>query len=635
VPIHILKGSLVLEIIFRLAPSIPMPSAEAALGQSASSRRLAGINWTILTGTQWFAPVVIALAAFVLYGRTLGFDFVSDDIKQVIENPFVRNPHLWRRIFTTPVWAFQGRAVQTNFYRPLQIFCYWLLDRLAGPQPFAFHLLNLAIYSASAVLLFYIGVRLFGSRLPAFLGALLWAVHPLHVEAAAWVAALPDLGFGFFYLLAFLVFLRTEQGEYSAVRGYALTAIAFFPALFFKEAAVSFPLILVAFWIFRPTGGLATSLKQRVLGLAFTGLALGVVAGIRILTLGHLLGGRGTGGFDLSVLTSAAGLLGENAKIFFFPFRLSMYRTFAPTGNLRDPWTMIALLMVLSAVAFRRRFPRIAFLIIWWFVALLPCLDIHQLSLPFVADRFSYIPSMGLCLALSALAADKAEAELSNSRNLRLGTAFAVIVAGFWAFQTSCALPMWQSDQSLTRYSMKLYPNNAGLHLVAGWKLEYVYGDLAGADREFHEVLELNRSSARPVKSVAYEALLSLGQDCERRGQIPEALQYFNQAIQLIPNFSEAYQTLGSFYFPRRDYPRAAAYFEKAVKLNPLDPSTHFYLGMCWLRMGLYRQAADQLRAARHIDPAMRGAYLEEAEALSQAGDEQAAARVRRLLPKP
>ncbi|HUY12571.1 MAG TPA: CDC27 family protein [Terriglobia bacterium] len=603
--------------------------------QSTSSRRFfPGVSLTAITQARWLAPALLALAAFSLYGRALGFDFVSDDGEQVIENPYVRNPHLWTQIFTTSVWSFKGKAVQTNFYRPLQIFCYWLLDRVAGPQPVAFHLFNLVLYVAGSVLVFYIGIRLFGSRLPAFLAALLWIAHPLHVEVAVWISALPDLGFGFFYLLAFLIFLRTEERSHHLARGYGLTALAFAPALFFKESAVSFPLVLVAFWFFKPVAMTTRSWKHRALALGFCGLSIGAAAAIRIAALGHLLGGHGAGGIDLGVLTSALGLLGENAKIFFFPVRLSMFRTFTPTGSLLAPWTLIAVIMVGGAMLIRHRFPLISFLVGWWLIALIPCLDIRQLSIPYVADRFSYVPSVGLCLAISGLAIGTGGLHLFKSRRVPWGMVLLSLVAGAWAVETRRVLPAWQSNQTLTKYSMKLYPDNAALHLVEGWKLAYRSGDLAAADREYREAIKLNRASTHPVKPTTYEALIGLGQDSERSGDNEQASRFFQQAIQLIPNFSEAYQALGSFYFPRRDYSRAASYFEKAVKMNPMDPSTRFYLGTCWLKMGLYQQAAEQLRAARIIDPTLRAAYLEEAEALEDAGDAKSAEQARKLLSR-
>ena len=628
-----LEGPVAGPTSMRLAPGSPMRSAEGTLQPSASNHRyFSGEDLTAITQARWLAPVLLALTAFCLYGRTLGFDFVSDDGEQVLQNPYVRNPHLWTRIFTTSVWSFKGKAVQANFYRPLQILCYWFLDRLAGPQPLAFHLLNLVFYSASAVLVFYIGIRLLGRRLPAFLAALLWIAHPLHVEAVAWVAALPDLGFGFFYLLAFLLFLRTEETSQHRARGYGLTALAFFPSLFFKEAAVSFPLILVACWFFKPVETRAGSWKNRALALAFCGVAMGVTAAIRIAALGHLLGGHGRIGFN--VLSSALGLLGENAKIFFFPVRLSMFRTFTPTASLHAPWTWIALLLVAVAILSRSRIPLIAFLVSWWLITLLPCLDIHQLSIPYVADRFSYIPSVGLCLAIAGLATGYANFDVFKLRCGRLGIGLVLLVAAVWALETTRVLPAWQSDQTLTRYSMNLYPDNAALHLVEGWKLAYRFGDLTGADHEYREAIELNRASSRPVNPTSYEALIGLGQDSERSGNNEKAIRHFQQAIHVIPNFSEAYQALGAIYFPRRDYTLAASYFEKAVSLDPMNSSLHFYLGTCWLKKGFYTQAAEQLRAARLIDPTLRAAYTEEAEALKDAGDTKSAAQVRNLLSK-
>lgn len=327
-------------------------------------------------------------------------------------------------------------------------------------------------------------------------------------------------------------------------------------------------------------------------------------------------------------------MLGENAKIFFLPIRLSMFRTFTPTGSLHAAWTWIAIALIASALLFRRRLPLIAFLVSWWFIALIPCLDIRQLSVPYVADRFSYIPSVGLCLAFSSLAIGKANLDSFNSRRVRLGMVLVTFVVAAWVMQTRRVLPAWQSDQTLTKYSMKLYPDNAALHLVKGWKLAYRFGDLTAADREYRRAIELNQASSHPVKPTTYEALIGLGQDSVRRGNNEEATRYYQQAIRLIPNFSEAYQALGSLYFPRRDYSEAASYFVKAANLNPMDSSTRFYLGTCWLKMGLYKQAAEQLHAARVIDPTLRGAYLEEAEALKDGGDTQSAIQTLKLLPK-
>src|SRR5579863_497887 len=150
------------------------------------------------------AAAVLVLVTFAAYGGSLANTFVYDDEYQVLQNPFVVNPHLWRRIFTGSVWSFRG-AIGDNFYRPLQIFSYWLLYRVAGPDPAAFHLAQLLLYCVTVWLVYRLGAKLLRSELAAFAGALLWALHPLHVEAVAWIGGWPEVGFGLFYVLGFLL----------------------------------------------------------------------------------------------------------------------------------------------------------------------------------------------------------------------------------------------------------------------------------------------------------------------------------------------------------------------------------------------------------------------------------------------
>jgi hypothetical protein len=159
------------------------------------------------------AGAVLFLITYVVYCGTLSNLFVHDDIPQVLENPFLRNARDWTRIFTGSVWSFRGPAQHDNMYRPLQFAVYWLLYRIKGPNPVVFHLALLLIYAAAVWLVFRLACELLPNSLVAFAAALLWALHPLHVETVAWVSALPDLGVGFFCLLAFLVFVRAERRQ--------------------------------------------------------------------------------------------------------------------------------------------------------------------------------------------------------------------------------------------------------------------------------------------------------------------------------------------------------------------------------------------------------------------------------------
>src|SRR6266568_6512323 len=154
-------------------------------------------RWSVyLERYPYASGALLALVTGGIFAGILANGFVYDDEKQLLENPFVRNPHLWPRIFTGSVWSFLGAAAEANFYRPLHIFSYWLIYRLAGLDPAGYHAFQWLLYMATTLLVFELGRQMLASELAAFAGALLWALHPLHVEAVAWIAAVPEVGCG-------------------------------------------------------------------------------------------------------------------------------------------------------------------------------------------------------------------------------------------------------------------------------------------------------------------------------------------------------------------------------------------------------------------------------------------------------
>ncbi len=572
------------------------------------------------------------LLIFLVFQGTLSNGFVYDDGKQILENPFVTNPHLWRRIFTGSVWSFMGGATGANFYRPLHIFSYWLLYLLAGPDPAVFHFFQLVIYAATTVVVFEIGRELFANQLAAFVGAVLWALHPLHVEAVAWIAAWPDVGGGALYLLAFLLFLRAEKTEPRSVARHFAPALAFFLALFFKEMALSLPLLILVYWFFFPV---SKGWRGRALCAAPYVLAAAAYAGIRVVALGRFSQTVHFWKVSPQVIGAATGLLGQHTKLFFWPAGLSVYRTFELGASLRSPWPWLTLLALLAACGLRRRAPAFAFLLVWWAVTLLPCLDVRQLSFPLLAERFSYLPSVGLCLAMAFAGLVWLPELAPGVRAAGLALPVLALVGGLWLVEDLRALPNWRDNDALLDHSLRVSPDAALVHVAQGLQLQYRKGDLAGAAREFETALRLNRLSLVPVATVTYDSYIGLGDVANLEGRTDVALDYFEKAVGVLPGQSLAYDALGSFYFPRRDYARAAGYFTQAVGANPQDLGARFYLGTCWMKLGKPRQAAEQFHAAREVDPTYTQAFEAEARALEAAGDPAGATRARELGRRP
>jgi len=577
------------------------------------------------------AAWVLVFILVIVFQGTLANGFVYDDERQLVDNPFLRNAHLWRKIFSGSVWSFLGGQSQGNFYRPLHIFSYWLVYRLVGVDAAAYHLMQLVFYAGAAVLVFRLGSGLLESEAAGFAGALLWALQPLHVEPVAWIAGTPDVGCGFFYLLGFWLFWRAEHAPTRRAGRHVLAALAYFPALFYKEMALSFPVLLLAYWLYLPSPDAWWKKGARWLLYVVPVVAY---LGIRIETMGHFSEARHVWRIEPRVVGAAIGLLGQHAKQFFWPVHLNVFRTFDLHASLLSLWPWLALLVLLSTLWLRKRAPALAFAIVWWLVTLLPVMDIRQLSFPLIAERFSYLPSVGLCLAIAYLAVVWLPRLFPRWDAAPAAAAVVLLLGCFWAYQDVRAIPNWRDNQVLWSYSLRVAPDSGLVHVNHALVLQFVHGDLAGATREFQTALRLNRASFQPLANVAYDSNIGLGQIANLQGRTQEAVEYFQKAIRIASQNSEAFDFLGSIYFPRQDYAKAAEYFQRAVEINPYDFSARFYLGTCRLKLGQPREAAEQFRAAREVDPSYSQAYEAEARALEALGDAAAAARVRSQKPK-
>src|SRR5437667_296827 len=187
----------------------------------------------------WAAPAAVALLAFV---HTLPYKFVFDDEGQILRNPWIRDWSNLKTIFATDVWRFSDPAGVTNYYRPLHMLLYMLGYHVFGLEPRGYHALSILLHSLSTVLVTSIGLRLTGDRRVAVLGGLLFALHPVHAESVAWVAAVPDLLCAAFFFSALRAHLAgAEQGLRRAA-----APLCFLGALLSKEMAFAFP--AVAAW---------------------------------------------------------------------------------------------------------------------------------------------------------------------------------------------------------------------------------------------------------------------------------------------------------------------------------------------------------------------------------------------------
>ncbi len=577
----------------------------------------------------WTATV-LCLITFAAYAPALGNGFAFDDEQVIIQNPIVADPHAWWQALSTPAWAYMGVATWSRYYRPLQIFSYWLLWRLDGPNPGAYHLFQVLLYVATVWLAYRVARELLDSEVAAFAGATLWALHPLHVEAVAWAASLTDVGAGFFFFLALLIFLLAERERHAWDWRHVAAALAVGLSLLFKEMALTFPLLILAYWFFLGKEG---GWPKRLIRLAPYVAAVGVYLVARILVLGHFSAGTNFWHVTPSLMGSALALLGAHLRLFVWPVDLSPLRTFDWSTELLTIWPWAALLLLGVAWVLRRRQPILAFLVFFWAITLLPCLDYRQLCAPYAADRYAYLPTVGLCLAVGWLGTASLAKVAPGRRSFEAATAAVAVVAILWTAGTEAAIPRWRNTQSLIEYSLRKYPDSPLPHIYRATDLQFRRGDLEGAKREFKTVLRLNSESRLQLFPVICQADLGLGRIAYLEGRLDDMFRYFNEVLSLCPDGGDSiavHDAIGALWFVRGEYSKAAESFRQAVRWGPADVSGHFYLGTCEMKLGHYREAANEFRTVTTIDPTLRPAFMALAQALDRTGDTAGAEQVRR-----
>src|SRR3972149_10838390 len=137
----------------------------------------------------WVSLLLLASVSFLVYANTLGHEFVYDDDVQILRNQWIRSPEHIPKYFTGDVWSFRNPGEpKSNYYRPVQLLAYLGLYQVAGLNPFAYHLVNVLLHVACTWLVFLVARRLLQEQGLSLAAALLFATHPIHTEAVAWVA---------------------------------------------------------------------------------------------------------------------------------------------------------------------------------------------------------------------------------------------------------------------------------------------------------------------------------------------------------------------------------------------------------------------------------------------------------------
>jgi protein O-mannosyl-transferase len=527
---------------------------------------------------------VLILVTLLCYGNILANSFVYDDDQQILQNPYIRSWHFLPEIFTTTVWSFVGQAGATNYYRPLMTLSFLILWKLFGPIPFGFHLFSIVVHAGVVILVFYVGRKVFQDWRVAWVGALLFALHPIHTEAVDWIAALPDLESAFLFLTAFGIFVAFERPGW---KHWLAQGLLFALAVLAKEPALMLVAVAIAFEHAVRSDREISPLRQKLLRYAPLCIVGAAYLLLRIALFGKLAPVLQHPKISWAQsLYSAFALLAGYARYLLWPSPLSAFHVFHASDSLAQPAVLtglaLAIVGVTGALLLRRVSPAAAFALLWMGITIAPVLNARWMAANVFTERYLYLPSVGFCWFIGWCCIrlwDSNAARVPVRRTARVAVVlFISAVAALGATSIILRNRDWQSDLSLYTRTLKTDPD-----------ADIIRSNLAG--------VYFDRSD-----------YVHAGQEWER-------------SLAGKPDNVITMNALGILYTVQQRYPEAEAMLRRAIAAKPLWADPHYNYGIL-----LHKTGRDTASLEEHLtsvdmaplNPEARRWYAEELAAVGK-----------------
>ena len=586
--------------------------------------------------------LVIATVGVYLPVRHYGFVDMDDDVF-VTENPHIRGGLTWQSVR----WAFTAGLTHndpnTDYWRPLSLLSHAVDIELFGLRPAGHHLMNVGIHAAAAVALFLVlqsmtGLRRTEASPPGAgeasatqaaapwrcaLAAALFALHPLRVESVAWVTERKDVLSGLFFMLTLGAYTRYVRHPFSMPR-YLAVFFLFALALMSKSMVVTLPfvLLLLDYWPLGRTrwaepAAVGRGVPPRRASLAelfrekLPLFALAVASSV-VTFLGQPVGGgMNLAGVPLGIRTANA-LLSYAAYIgkMFWPTGLAVWYPLHP-GLSAAAVTAAAIGLVGVTTAVIRGARRRPWLVtgwLWYLGMLVPVIGVFQGSGEAMADRFMYLPSIGLTMMLCWSVPSRA----MERRIVKVITCVAAgAVLAVCAALSRVQIEYWKDSETLFRHALDVTRDNWHAHDNLALALKKA-GRMQEAVDHYEDALRI-----RPDEPGAHNGL---GNALLQVGKNQEAIGHYEQALRLRPDYAEAHGNLGLALMQAGRIPEAIEHLERAVRLKPNVAEAHYNLGLALRLAGKIREANGHFEQAVQLKPEYAEAHNSLGLALMQAG---------------
>ena len=575
----------------------------------------------------------LAVVTFGIYAQVIGHRFiVLDDISYVEENPAVNRGVTLGGL----AWAFT--TFREGNWHPLTWIAHMIDSQIFGTFAGGHLLVNALIHTANTLLLFWLLLRTTHARWSSALVAALFALHPLHVESVAWASERKDTLSTFFGLLSLIAY--TRYAEAPSIRRYAWTAVTLALGLLAKPMLVTWPflMLLLDYW---PLGRFAAVIPSEVeaatqppqaarpgfqsrrttskltprgpstsLGMTIKKLIIEkiplfvlVAASAVVTSIAQSRAGAVRTFTEVPVALRLWNALVSYAKYLlraFWPNDLAVFYPW-PKGGI-PAWQVIgAAVLLIGITAFcvfeRKIRPYLIVGWLWFLGTLVPVIGLVQVGGQTMADRYFYIPSIGLFIAIVFGLADIAE-----RRRIApwVGAAMANVVVVVLATLTNAQIHRWTNSFTLFKHTLTVAPRNFAIEGDLGYALQRS-GQLDEAAAHFEKAIQIQPNDQM--------SQLYMGIARFHQGRVPEAIEHAQVAIHLQPDSAKAHNLLGMALAKQNRNEAALDEVRRAAELDPKDAEIRNNLGLTLARLGRAPEAVGEFHEALRLDPKNASAH--------------------------
>ncbi len=586
----------------------------------------------------------LTLAVLAAFWEVKNNDFINfDDPRCTTENLHIQgglNLGFLKWAFTTS---------HAGYWQPLTWLSFMMDYQLFGLNPGGYHIVNLLLHTVNSLLLFLILNRMTHALWKSAFVAALFALHPMHVESVAWIAERKDVLSAFFWMLTMGAYVL--YAEKPGVKKYLLTLLFFSLGLMAKPMLVTLPcvLLLLDYWPLSrlrfnhsldvPKISESKKEKKRARKISASAKGKKVTPPDQSRSLQRLwpVIREKIPFFAISVISSIVTAIGQqkagamesleilpigarigNALISYiryigvtiYPRGLAVFYPHQGTPPLWEVFLAAAFVLIATLLIIRwaAKMPYLAMGWLWYLGTLVPVIGIIQVGMQSMADRYTYIPVIGLFVATAWAVPDIARNWRYRQYILTTG---AGIVLSALMFSTWLQVKYWQNSITLFEHAIQVTDNNYLAHNNLG---------VALSDTGKREEAMAHYREAIRIKPSYENAHINLGNHLSVQGRTDEAILCYQEALRLRPNYAKAHNNLAVLLISKKMFKEAIGHYQEALKTDPTNSGTHYNLGVAWMSIDHFEDAIGQFQEAARVNPRFIEAHNAWGIALARSG---------------